>query len=142
MDDIVKLPVCDCESGFCDEGHRYQAGTFCPHDATTTREQVAFREAEITALHAQVETLQSERAVQESALANLRNDLREAVQVRDAQIETLANEQASAHRSAQIRAACQEALRALDTYAGMYRHHMTVQLISARAGLREALGEW
>lgn len=54
----------------------------------------------------------------------------------------VANEQASAHRSAQIRAACQTALRALDTYEAMYRHHMTVQLYSARAGLREALGEW
>lgn len=51
----------------------------------------------------------------------------------------VANEQASAHRSAQIRAACQTALRALDTYEAMYRHHMTVQLYSARAGLREAL---
>jgi hypothetical protein len=38
-------------------------------------------------------------------------------------------------------AACQAALRALDTYEAMYRHHMTVQLYSARAGLREALGE-
>jgi len=52
----------------------------------------------------------------------------------------VANEQASAHRSAQIRAACQTALRALDTYEAMYRHHMTVQLYSARAGLRDALG--
>ena len=41
-----------------------------------------------------------------------------------------------------MRTACQAALRALDTYEAMYRHHMTVQLYSARAGLREALGEW
>ena len=36
-------------------------------------------------------------------------------------------------------AACQAALRALDTYEAMYRHHMTVQLYSARAGLRDVL---
>ncbi len=39
-----------------------------------------------------------------------------------------------------LREACQAALRALDTYAAMYRHHMTLQLISARAGLRKVLG--
>jgi TPP-dependent pyruvate/acetoin dehydrogenase alpha subunit len=38
-----------------------------------------------------------------------------------------------------MRTACQAALRALDTYNSMYRHHMTVQLISARANLRDVL---
>ena len=53
----------------------------------------------------------------------------------------VASKSAFADRAARVGAACQAALRALDTYEAMYRHHMTVQLYSARAGLREALGE-
>jgi hypothetical protein len=54
----------------------------------------------------------------------------------------VARKSAFVDRAARVGAACQAALRALDTYEAMYRRHMTVQLYSARAGLREALGEW
>lgn len=45
----------------------------------------------------------------------------------------------AADRIKHLENACQSALQALDTYNSMYRHHMTVQLISARAKLRDVL---
>lgn len=45
----------------------------------------------------------------------------------------------AADRIKHLEDACYAALQALDTYAAMYRSHMTVQLYSARAGLRDVL---
>jgi hypothetical protein len=68
-----------------------------------------------------------------AALRELQAELDEAEKDRL----TIAN--VAADRIKHLENACQSALQALDTYNSMYRHHMTVQLISARANLRDVL---
>jgi hypothetical protein len=75
-------------------------------DITEAEDVVAWirkREDEHECLLAELDRLRSEREVQDAALANLRADLREAVTIRDAELDRLRAEAASWEQQAQDR---------------------------------------
>lgn len=104
---------------------------------------LAERDAEIERLRANMAALEDEKNTYIDYVGDALGQAADGETLWDAAQRVLSerdNLRADLAATLTLREACQAALRAIDTYAAMYRHHMTVQLYSARAGLRDALG--